>query len=88
VAPIQSLDQLMQHPQVIANDMVVQAEDDDGTLIPYVGMPFKVRGAEGTAARAAPRQNRDCDEVLSRCLGFSDAEIQKLKAAEAVFDSD
>ena len=88
VAPIQSLDQLMQHPQVIANDMVVQAEDDDGTLIPYVGMPFKVRGAEGTAARAAPRQNRDCGEVLSRCLGFSDAEIQKLKAAEAVFDPD
>ena len=88
VAPIQSLDQLMQHPQVIANDMVVQAKDDDGTLVPYVGMPFKVRGAEGTAARAAPRQNRDVQEVLSARLGFSEAEIARLKAAQAVFDPD
>lgn len=88
VAPIQSLDQLMQHPQVIANDMVVQAKDDDGTLVPYVGMPFKVRGAEGTAARAAPRQNRDVQEVLSARLGFSEDEIARLKAAQAVFDPD
>ena len=85
VAPIQSLDQVMQHPQVLANDMVVHAEEDDGTRVPYVGMPFKVRGAEGTAARAAPQQNRDGMTVLRQLLQFDEAEIEKLLAAEAVY---
>lgn len=84
VAPIQSLDQLMQHPQVIANDMIVHAADDDGTSIPYVGMPFKIKGVEGTAAKAAPRQNRDGDSVLRRQLGFSTAEIENFVSAGAV----
>ena len=88
VAPIQSLDQLMQHPQVIANDMIVHAADDDGTPVPYVGMPFKIKGVEGTAQRAAPRQNRDALAVLRGPLAFSDADIAAFVSAGAVVAGD
>ncbi len=84
IAPIQSLDQVMTHPQVLANDMVVHAQDHDGTKIPYVGMPFKIEGCEGTAASAAPRQNADCETVLRDELAFTEAEIEMLRAAGAI----
>ena len=86
VAPIQTIDQVMTHPQVIANDMVVYAEEPDGTRIPYVGMPFKLEGSEGTATTAAPKQNQDFDAVLKDDLGFSAEDIQALCRAQAVYD--
>lgn len=86
-APIQSIDQVMTHPQVLANDMVVYAEDTDGTKVPYVGMPFKIEGCEGTATRAAPKQNADCDTVLRDELAFTQTEISALRDAGAVFPS-
>jgi crotonobetainyl-CoA:carnitine CoA-transferase CaiB-like acyl-CoA transferase len=85
VAPIQTLDQVMRHPQVIANGMVVETEADDGTRVPCVGMPFKLKDAPGTASRAAPRQNQDCNEVLRDILGFDEAKIESLARAKAVF---
>ena len=85
VATIQSLDQVMTHPQTLANDMVVYASEEDGTKVPYVGMPFKVYGSEGASTRAAPSQNSNCEEVLRDHLRFTDAEIEKLCAASAVF---
>lgn len=85
VAPIQSLDQVMRHPQVIANGMVVETTASDGTAVPCVGMPFKVKNAPGTATRAAPHQNQDREIVLREILGFTDEAIESLTRAKAVF---
>lgn len=79
VAPLQSLDQVMQHPQVLANDMVVQAKTAEGAHVPVLGAPFKFSGSAGTASRAAPQLGADTDQVLRHELGLGDADITRLR---------
>lgn len=80
VAPINGVDEVMSHEQVLANDMVVYAEDRAGRKQPLVGTPFKIADAEGFARTAAPSQDADRDEILSQDLGFSEDEVAALKA--------
>ena len=53
-APIQTVDQVMTHPQVLANDLRVRAANPDGSTQDLVGTPFKLAEGGGTAATAAP----------------------------------
>lgn len=80
VAPIQDVGQVMQHPQVRANGLVVRCEDDDGAEAEYVGMPFKFGAAPTTHRRAPPPLGRDTIEILKHELGFSDDHVRVLLA--------
>jgi crotonobetainyl-CoA:carnitine CoA-transferase CaiB-like acyl-CoA transferase len=82
-APIQTLDQVMSHPQVLANALRVQARNADGSLQDLVGTPFKLADGGGTADTAAPRLAADTDQILSSALGYSQDEIKALRDAGA-----
>jgi crotonobetainyl-CoA:carnitine CoA-transferase CaiB-like acyl-CoA transferase len=80
-APLHTLDQVLTHPQVLANHMVVQAADRDGAAQNLVGTPFKLGDGGGTADRAPPALGADTDAVLTEVLGFAPAEIASMHAA-------
>lgn len=83
VAPIQSLDRVLSHPQVLANRMVVEASDGEGRAWPLLGTAFKI-GEEGTASRSAPGLGEHTDAILRMDLGYSEAEVQALRRESAI----
>ncbi len=82
-APIQTLDQVLAHPQVLANDMVVQTQTADGSEMPLLGAPFKLSNSSGTATRGVPPLGADTEEILTE-LKFDAAQIALLRAQQAV----
>jgi crotonobetainyl-CoA:carnitine CoA-transferase CaiB-like acyl-CoA transferase len=82
-APLHKLDQVLTHPQVLANAMVVDARDADGTTQKLVGTPFKLGEGGGTASIAPPALGADTEAILAGTLGLSAAEIDALRAASA-----
>lgn len=82
-APIHTVDQVMVHPQVIANAMRLQASNADGTMQDVVGTPFKLADGGGTAVTAAPALGADTDAILADTLGMSPERIAALRDAGA-----
>jgi crotonobetainyl-CoA:carnitine CoA-transferase CaiB-like acyl-CoA transferase len=77
-APLHTIDQVMTHPQVLANSMVVTAQDAAGEIQQLVGTPFKLADGGGTAATAPPALGADTEAVLAELLGMSAAEIARM----------
>jgi crotonobetainyl-CoA:carnitine CoA-transferase CaiB-like acyl-CoA transferase len=87
VAPLQTLDQVFEHPQVLANDMLTHVSEADGSRVPLVGMPFKTESGGSVSApstRPVPRLGEHTDEILRDVLLFSEDEIRELRDSGAV----
>ena len=87
VSPLQTLDQVFTHPQVLANEMLVKLTDSDGADMPLVGMPFKMETDDGPMSpsrRPVPRLGAHTDEVLRDVLGYSADEAAALRREGAV----
>ena len=82
-APIQTVNQVMVHPQVLANGMRLQARNADGSTQDLVGTPFKLAEGGGTADTAAPVLGADTDAILAESLGYTPDRIAGLRAAGA-----
>jgi crotonobetainyl-CoA:carnitine CoA-transferase CaiB-like acyl-CoA transferase len=82
-APTHSLDQIVTHPQVLANAMRLQASNPDGSMPDLVGTPFKLADGGGTADTAAPTLGADTDAILADTLDLSRAEIAGLRVEGA-----
>jgi CoA:oxalate CoA-transferase len=83
-APIQTVDQVLQDPQVLVNDMVVEAKGPNGVSMPLLGLPFKLSGTPGEANVAPPTLGDHTDDVLHRILDLSDTQIQQLREQRAI----
>jgi crotonobetainyl-CoA:carnitine CoA-transferase CaiB-like acyl-CoA transferase len=79
-SPINTVDQVMAHPQVLANAMRVTARDADGIDRDLVGTPFKLAEGGGVAPTAAPALGADTIAVLTDWLGLSVTDIDRLRA--------
>lgn len=82
-SPLHTVDQVMTHPQVLANAMRVVAQDADGVDRDLVGTPFKLAEGGGVAATAAPRLGADSAAILSDRLGLSADAIERLRGQGA-----
>jgi len=82
-APIHTVDQVMTHPQVLANAMRLRAANADGTTQDLIGTPFKLEDGGGTAPTAAPALGADTDAILADTIGLSAERIGALRAAGA-----
>jgi crotonobetainyl-CoA:carnitine CoA-transferase CaiB-like acyl-CoA transferase len=83
-APLNDLSQTLVHPQVLANDMVVEASTADGTKVKLVGAPFKLSTHRALDTPAAPKLGAHTDEILKHVLKYSDGDIARLRASGAL----
>jgi crotonobetainyl-CoA:carnitine CoA-transferase CaiB-like acyl-CoA transferase len=82
-ASLHTVDQVMTHPQVLANAMRVTVHDAAGEDRDLVGTPFKLADGGGVAATSAPALGADTEAVLADRLGLSPAELAGLREAGA-----
>jgi len=71
--------QVVDDPQVRANDIIVPLEGAGGKITSTISSPFQIDGVAKAPARRAPELGEHNDEVL-RDLGFSAGEIEGLRA--------
>lgn len=80
-APIQSVDQVLDDPQVRLRQMVVDMRHPSVGTLPTLGTPIKVDGNLGLEVRLAPLLGEHTDEVLGALLGYGRERIDALRAA-------
>ena len=81
--PVNRIGDMLNDPQVLARDMVVEVDHAKAGRVKALGMPVKFSDTPGEVTRAAPLLGQHTREVLES-LGYSSAEIDKLHADGAV----
>jgi crotonobetainyl-CoA:carnitine CoA-transferase CaiB-like acyl-CoA transferase len=77
-APINTVDRVLDHPQVRANGMVVSVPTADGGSMDLLGNPINFSATPGEVGAAPPSPGQHNVEVLGEVLGMSEAEVTKL----------
>lgn len=81
--PVAHYDDLIDHPQVRATDMIVEIDDGEGTPIRLPAPPLRLSATPTGIRRAPPRLGADTDEVMGEWLGWSDERLARAHAAGA-----
>ena len=77
--PILSIGEMLEHPQALARDMVVQTDHERVGAVKGLGMAVKFHGTEPVALRPPPTHGQHSHQVLAE-LGYSDSEIEAMYA--------
>lgn len=81
---VSSYDDLVAHPQVIANGILAEIEHPTHGTIRAPGFPVNSKESNASGHRPAPRCGQDTRQVLKEA-GYSDTEIDELVANKAIF---
>ncbi len=81
--PVRGPQEVIDDPQLRANEIVVPLEGAGGKLTSTISSPIQMHGITKVPARRGPHIGEHNEEVL-RQLGFDAAEIETLRASGAV----
>jgi crotonobetainyl-CoA:carnitine CoA-transferase CaiB-like acyl-CoA transferase len=84
VGAINTIDKIIEHPQVKARDALVECEHPVAGKVKIVGLPVKLSETPGRVRQPAPLLGQHTDEVLRQYLGLDEAEITALRQAGAL----
>lgn len=84
VGAINTIDQVVQHPQVQARGMLVASEHPVAGTVNLVGVPVKLSETPGSIRAPAPLLGQHTGAVLGEYLNLSEAEIAALRQAGAI----
>ncbi|MCX7971363.1 MAG: CoA transferase [Negativicutes bacterium] len=82
-APVNSMDKVLEHPQIKARDMVVTLKHPVIGDLPVAGLPVKLSDTPGAVEKPAPLLGEHTGEIL-RSLGYSQAEIDRLQEGSVI----
>ena len=83
VAPIEFIQELDQHPQILANELVAELHHDITGPQTQVAPPIKMSVSPPRPQGASPPLGRDNDRILAT-VGYSAEEIESMRAAGAI----
>jgi len=84
VGAINTLAQVVEHPQVKARGAIVEIDHPRAGKVRMVGVPVRLSATPGSVRAPAPALGEHTDEVLRDLLGLSAPEIDALRAAGAL----
>lgn len=84
VGAINSIAQVVEHPQVRARGALVDMEHPRAGKIQMVGVPVRLSDTPGAVRTPAPTLGEHTDEVLGDLLGLGRGEIDELRRAGAI----
>ena len=82
--PINTLEQVYRHPQVQAREMVFQMQHPTAGPVPLTANPIHFRETPLRYEVPPPTLGQHTREVLTGLLGMSDADLERLSAAQAI----
>lgn len=77
--PINSVDKVLEDPQVLAREMIVEVEHPIAGNLKMPGVPIKLSETPGKIRRPAPVLGQHTEEVLKEILGLSNDAIEALR---------
>jgi len=81
---INTIDTVIDHPQVAARQAIVECDHPVAGRVRMVAPPVALSDTPGSVRRPAPRIGEHTDVVLRERLGMSDADISQLRAAKVI----
>jgi formyl-CoA transferase len=82
--PINSIDQVMDDPQVQAREMVVQVDHPNAGLIQMVASPLKIPTAKVEVRFPPPMLGEHTEEILREQLGYDHKTIAELRTEQVI----
>ncbi len=84
VSPINNVAQVMQHPQVLAREMLVELAHPTAGQMTLPGIPVKLSETPGALRSAAPTLGQHTEELLGELLGYTPEQVAALHAEGAL----
>lgn len=81
---VNTIPEILDHPQIAARGMIHDLERDDGTPVKVLGFPGQFSRTPATYRKAPPRSAQDTAQVLTEELGLTDDAIARLVKAGVV----
>ena len=81
---INTIDRVVEHPQVTARNVLVECEHPTAGKARVVAPPVRLSETPGGVRAPAPLLGQHTDDVLRERLGLDDAEIKRLRAIGAL----
>ncbi|MEG1641535.1 MAG: CaiB/BaiF CoA-transferase family protein [Synergistaceae bacterium] len=78
--PINTIEQVVNDPQIKAREMIVEVKDPMGDILKVPGLPIKLSDTPGVIKCPAPELGQHNDEIYNRWLHIKKSHLKKLKA--------
>jgi CoA:oxalate CoA-transferase len=88
IAPLQTIDQMVKDPQVLARNMFVDLPSWKGRDFRVVNSPIKLSRTPVTLTKGADSPGGHTRQILESALGMTDAEIETLLEAKVLGEGD
>ncbi len=82
--PINSVDKVLEDPQVKARDMIVDIVHPIAGELQIPGIPIKLSQTPGRIRKPSPVLGEDTEKILGELLGYSEEEVNKLREDKVI----
>ncbi len=77
--PINTIDKVINDPQIVAREMILEMEHPVAGKVKVPGIPIKMSESQGSLRMPSPLLGQHTEEIMMELLGLSKKEIDQLK---------